>query len=82
MVTLPKQRVQEVHFKCRFCAFHHFNTRNKGTVYIPGQIFGKDDPFESVTDLLEYTFCKASLWQKSPKRYSGTVKMRSLESSI
>ena len=44
MVTLPRQRVREVHLKCRFCAFHHFNTRNKGTVYIPGQIFGKDDP--------------------------------------
>ena len=44
MVTLPRQRVQEVHLKCRFCAYQHFNTRNKGTVYIPGQIFGKDDP--------------------------------------
>ena len=44
MVTVPRQRVQEVHLKCRFCAFHYFNTRNKGTVYIPGQIFGIDDP--------------------------------------
>ena len=43
MVTLPRQRVWEVHLKCRFCAFHHFNTRNKGTVYILGQIFSKDD---------------------------------------
>ena len=39
MVTLPRQRVQEVHLKCRFCAFHH-----KETVYILGQIFSKDDP--------------------------------------
>ena len=44
MVTLPRQRVQEVYLKCRFCAFHHFNTRNKGTVYIPEQRFSKDDP--------------------------------------
>ena len=44
MVTLPRQRVQEVHLKCRFCAYQHFNTRNKGTIYLPGQIFGKDDP--------------------------------------
>ena len=44
MVTLPRQRVQEVHLKCRFCAYHHFNTRHKGTIYIPGQIFGKDAP--------------------------------------
>ena len=43
MVTLPRQRVQEVHLKCRFCAHHHFNTINKGTIYIKGQIFGKDD---------------------------------------
>ena len=35
MVTLPRQRVQEVHLE---------ETRNKGTVYIPGQIFSKDDP--------------------------------------
>ena len=44
MVTLPRQRVQEVHLKCRFCAYHHFNTRNKVTIYIPGQILSKDDP--------------------------------------
>ena len=44
MVTLPRQRAWEVHLKCRFCAFHHFSTRNKGTVYILGQIFSKDDP--------------------------------------
>ena len=31
MVTFPRQRVQEVHLKCRFCAYQHFNTRNKGT---------------------------------------------------
>ena len=34
MVTLSRQRVQEVHLKCRFCAYQHFNTRNKGTIYI------------------------------------------------
>ena len=44
MVTLPRQRVQEVHLKCRFCAYQHFNTRNKGTIYIPGQIFGEENP--------------------------------------
>ena len=44
MVTLPRQRVQEVHLKCRFCANQHFNTRNKGTIHIPAQIFDKDNP--------------------------------------
>ena len=44
MVALPRQRVQEVHLRCRFCAYQHLNTRNKGTIYIPGQIFGKYDP--------------------------------------
>ena len=44
MVTLPRQRVWEVHLKCRSCAFHHFNTRHKGTVYTLGQIFSKNDP--------------------------------------
>ena len=44
MVTLPRQRVQEVHLKCRLCAYHHFNTRSKGTIYIPGWIFSKNDP--------------------------------------
>ena len=44
MVTLPRQREQEVHLKCRFCAYQHFNTRNKGMIYIPGQISGKDNP--------------------------------------
>ena len=44
MVTLPRKRVQEVHLKCRVCSYQHFNTRNQGTIYIPGQIFGEDEP--------------------------------------
>ena len=38
MVTLPKQRVREVHLHCRFCAHYHFNTRNKGIAFVPGRI--------------------------------------------
>ena len=39
MVTLPRHRVQEVHLWCRFCAYYHFNTWNKGIAYLPGKIF-------------------------------------------
>ena len=52
MVTLPRQRVQEVHLKCIFCVYQHLNTRNKGTIYVPGQIFGKVNPLR----LYEYAF--------------------------
>ena len=38
MVTLPKQKVREVHLQCRFCAHYHFNTRNKGIAFVPGRI--------------------------------------------
>ena len=41
MVTLPKQRVREVHLRCRFCACYHFNTWNKGIAFVPGKIFSK-----------------------------------------
>ena len=38
MVTLPKQRVREVHLWCRFCVHYHFNTQNKGIAFGPGKI--------------------------------------------
>ena len=38
MVTLPKQKVREVHLQCRFCTYYHFNTQNKGIAFIPGRI--------------------------------------------
>ena len=38
MVKLPKQKVREVHLQCRFCAYYHFNTRNKGIAFVPGRI--------------------------------------------
>ena len=41
MVTLPKQRVREVHLRCRFCAHCHFNTQNKGIAFVPGKIFSE-----------------------------------------
>ena len=74
MVTLPRQRVQEVHLKCRFCAYQHFNTRSKGTIDIPGQIIGKDNP-EIATGLSRYTtYHETNLWEKCPKLCFGTVK--------
>ena len=42
MVTLPKQRVREVHLRCRFCAHYHFNTRNKGIAFVPGKVFSEE----------------------------------------
>ena len=41
MVTLPKQRVREVHLRCRFCAHYHFNTQNKGIAFVPGKILSE-----------------------------------------
>ena len=41
MVTLPKQKVREVHLWCRFCAHYHFNTRNKGIAFVPGNILSE-----------------------------------------
>ena len=41
MVTLPKQRVREVHLQRRFCAHYHFNTRNKGIAFVPGKILSE-----------------------------------------
>ena len=41
MVTLPKQRVGEVHLRCSFCAHYHFNTQNKGIAFVPGKILSK-----------------------------------------
>ena len=41
MVTLPKQRVREVHLQCRFCAHYHFNTQNKGIAFVPGKILSE-----------------------------------------
>ena len=42
MVTLPKQKVREVHLQCRFCAHYHFNTQNKGIVFVPGKILSEE----------------------------------------
>ena len=41
MVTLPKQKVREVHLQCRFCAHYHFHTRNKGIAFVPGKILSE-----------------------------------------
>ena len=41
MVTLPKQRIREVHLWCRFCAHYHFNMQNKGIAFVPGKIFSE-----------------------------------------
>ena len=52
MVTLPKQKVREVHLRCRFCAHYQFNTRNKGITFVPGKIFS-----EGRTPSLPRTYC-------------------------
>ena len=52
MVTLPKQRVREVHLWCRFCAHYHFNTQNKGIAFVPGKIL-----CEGRTPSLPHTYC-------------------------
>ena len=44
MVSLPRQRVQEVDLKCGFCSQYHYNTRNKGTILLTGRVLGQDDP--------------------------------------
>ena len=44
MVTLPKQKVREVHLQCRFCAHYHFNTQNKGIAFVPGRIPSEGRP--------------------------------------
>ena len=41
MVTLPKQKVREVHLQCRFCAHYHFNTQNRGIAFVPGKILSE-----------------------------------------
>ena len=35
MVSLPKQKVREVHLRCRFCTQYHFNSHNKGITFLP-----------------------------------------------
>ena len=55
MITLPKQRVREVHLRCRFCAHYHFNTRNKGIAFVPGKILS-----EGRTPNLTHTYCNIS----------------------
>ena len=44
MVSLPRQKVQEVDLKCRFCSQYHYNTRNKGTILLTRRVLGQDDP--------------------------------------
>ena len=51
MVSLPRQRVQEVDLKYRFCSQYHYNTRNKGTILILGRVLGQEYPLR-----LPYTY--------------------------
>ena len=51
MVTLPKQKVREVHLQCRFCAHYHFNTQNRGIAFVPGRI-----PSEGRSPNLPHTY--------------------------
>ena len=51
MVTLPKQKVREVHLRCRFCVHYHFNTQNKGIAFVPGRI-----PSERKSPNLPHTY--------------------------
>ena len=44
MVSLPRQRIQKVDLKCRFCSQYQYNTRNKGTILLPGRVLGQYDP--------------------------------------
>ena len=48
MVSLPRQRVQEVDLKCRFCSQYHYNTRNKGTILLPGRVLGQENPLRNL----------------------------------
>ena len=49
MVTLPRQKVREVHL---WCAHYHFNTQNKGIAFVPGKI-----PSEGSSPNLPRTYC-------------------------
>ena len=51
MVTLPKQKVREVHLRSRFCAHYHFNTQNKGIAFVPVKI-----PSEGRSPSLPHTY--------------------------
>ena len=51
MVTLPKQKVREVHLRCRFYAHYHFNTQNRGIAFVPGSI-----PSEGRSPNLPHTY--------------------------
>ena len=51
MVSLQRERVQEVDLKCRFCSQYHYNTRNKGTILLSGRVLGQYDPLR-----LPYTY--------------------------
>ena len=42
MVTLPKQKMREVHLQCRFCTYYHFNTQNKGIAFVPGRMSSEE----------------------------------------
>ena len=66
MVSLPRQRVQEVDLKCRFCSQYHYNTRNKGTNLIPGVVLGQEDPLR-----LPYTY--RCIPHQTRRRYERNV---------
>ena len=44
MVSLLRQRVQEVDLKYRFCSQYHYNNRNEGTILLSARVLGQDDP--------------------------------------
>ena len=60
MVTLPKQKVREVHLRCRFCAHYHFNTQNRGIAFVPGRI-----PSEGRSPNLPCTYCNIPLIERT-----------------
>ena len=66
MVSLPRQGVQEVDLKCRFCSQYHYNARNKGTILLTGRVLGWDDPLR-----LPYTY--RYIPHHTRERYGGNL---------
>ena len=71
MVTLPKQKIREVHLWCRFCGHYHFNTQNKGIAFVPGRI-----PSEGRSPSLPHTCCNI-LHAERPE-YGGNLSIEVL----
>ena len=66
MVSLPRQRVQEVDLKCRLCSQYHCNTRNKGTILILGRVLGQEDP-------LRFPYTYRCIPHQTRERYGRNV---------